>query len=160
MGRLIDADKFILAIMDASLSSVDEDTILDLIDSVPTVDAVPVVRCVVCQWAKPKNKKFFVLGVRGGERQYMLGMQGQPARADPFISSSFPNGRGFGSALTGTICRCSSTGRAELWNAIARTTQVQVLPSAQNRSAAALSAALLPFGAGKVCYVRPRGGGW
>lgn len=49
MGRLIDADKFILAIMDASLSSVDEDTILDLIDSVPTVDAVPVVRCVVCQ---------------------------------------------------------------------------------------------------------------
>lgn len=27
MGRLIDADKFILAIMDASLSSVDEDTI-------------------------------------------------------------------------------------------------------------------------------------
>lgn len=53
----------------------------------PTVDAVPVVRCVVCQWAKPKNKKFFVLGVRGGERQYMLGMQGQPARADPFLSS-------------------------------------------------------------------------
>lgn len=93
MGRLIDADKFILAIMDASLSSVDEDTILDLIDSVPTVDAVPVVRCVVCQWAKPKNKKFFVLGVRGGERQYMLGMQGQPARADPFISSSFPNNK-------------------------------------------------------------------
>lgn len=60
---------------------------LYLIDSVPTVDAVPVVRCVVCQWAKPKNKKFFVLGVRGGERQYMLGMQGQPARADPFLSS-------------------------------------------------------------------------
>lgn len=87
MGRLIDADKFILAIMDASLSSVDEDTILDLIDSVPTVDAVPVVRCVVCQWAKPNNKKFFVLGVRGGERQYMMGMQGQPARADSFLSS-------------------------------------------------------------------------
>lgn len=41
--RLIDADKFILALMDASLSSVDEDTILDLVDSVPTVDAVPVV---------------------------------------------------------------------------------------------------------------------
>lgn len=35
--RLIDADKFILALMDASLSSVDEDTILDLVDSIPTV---------------------------------------------------------------------------------------------------------------------------
>lgn len=42
--RLIDSDKFILALMDASLSSVDEDTILDLVDSVPTADAVPVVR--------------------------------------------------------------------------------------------------------------------
>ena len=41
--RTIDADKFILALMDASLSSVDEDTILDLVDSIPTVDAVPVV---------------------------------------------------------------------------------------------------------------------
>lgn len=47
--RLIDADKFILALMDASLSSVDEDTILDLVDSVPTVDAVPVVRCRECK---------------------------------------------------------------------------------------------------------------
>lgn len=47
--RLIDADKFILALMDASLSSVDEDTILDLIDSIPTVDAVPVVRCKDCK---------------------------------------------------------------------------------------------------------------
>lgn len=46
--RVIDADKFILALMDASLSSVDEDTILDLIDSVPTVDAVPVTRCKDC----------------------------------------------------------------------------------------------------------------
>lgn len=46
--RLINADKFILALMDASLSSVDEDTILDLIDSIPTVDAVPVVRCKDC----------------------------------------------------------------------------------------------------------------
>lgn len=32
-------------------SSVDEDTILDLVDSVPTVDAVPVVRCKECKWA-------------------------------------------------------------------------------------------------------------
>lgn len=47
--RLIDADKFILALMDAALSSIDEDTILDLIDSVPTVDAVPVVRCKDCK---------------------------------------------------------------------------------------------------------------
>ena len=46
--RVIDADKFILALMDASLSSVDEDTILDLIDSVPTVDAVVVTRCKDC----------------------------------------------------------------------------------------------------------------
>ena len=47
--RLIDADKFILALMDASLSSVDEDTILDLVDSVPTVDAVVVTRCKDCE---------------------------------------------------------------------------------------------------------------
>lgn len=47
--RTIDADKFILALMDASLSSVDEDTILDLIDSVPTVDAVVVTRCKDCK---------------------------------------------------------------------------------------------------------------
>lgn len=31
--RLIDADKFVLALMDASLSSTDEDTILDLVDA-------------------------------------------------------------------------------------------------------------------------------
>lgn len=48
--RRIDADKFILALMDASLSSVDEDTILDLVDSIPTVDAVPVVRCKDCKY--------------------------------------------------------------------------------------------------------------
>lgn len=46
--RLIDADKFIPALMNAALSSVDEDTILDLVDSVPTVDAVPVVQCKDC----------------------------------------------------------------------------------------------------------------
>lgn len=45
--RLIDADQFILTLMDAVLSSVDEDTILDLVDSIPTVDAVPVVHA---QW--------------------------------------------------------------------------------------------------------------
>lgn len=48
--RLIDSDKFILALMDASLSSVDEDTILDLVDSIPTVDVVPVVRCKDCKY--------------------------------------------------------------------------------------------------------------
>lgn len=47
--RLIDADKFILSVMDASLSSVDEDTILDLVDSIPTVDAVVVTRCKDCK---------------------------------------------------------------------------------------------------------------
>ena len=47
--RTIDADKFILALMDASLSSVDEDTILDLVDSIPTVDAVVVTRCKDCK---------------------------------------------------------------------------------------------------------------
>lgn len=47
--RPIDADKFILALMDASLSSVDEDTILDLVDSIPTVDAVIVTRCEDCK---------------------------------------------------------------------------------------------------------------
>lgn len=50
--RLIDADKFILALMDASLSSVDEDTILDLVDSIPTVDAVQVVRCEDCAFSQ------------------------------------------------------------------------------------------------------------
>lgn len=47
--RLIDADKFILAIMDAALSSVDEDTILDLVDSVPTAATSAVVRCKDCK---------------------------------------------------------------------------------------------------------------
>jgi hypothetical protein len=49
--RLIDSDKFILALMDASLSSIDEDTILDLVDSIPTVDAAPVVRCKDCEYS-------------------------------------------------------------------------------------------------------------
>ena len=50
--RLIDADKFVLALMDASLSSVDEDTILDLVDGIKTVDAVPVTRCMDCESAR------------------------------------------------------------------------------------------------------------
>lgn len=54
--RLIDADKFILALMDASLSSVDEDTILDLVGRIPTVDAVIVTRCKNCRsYNKPKT---------------------------------------------------------------------------------------------------------
>lgn len=57
MSRLIDADKFILALMDASLSSVDEDTILDLVDSIPAVDAVPVVRCRGCKHCRELNRK-------------------------------------------------------------------------------------------------------
>ena len=55
--RQIDADKFILALMDASLSSVDEDTILDLVDSVPTVDAVIVTRCEDCKHLCVWNRK-------------------------------------------------------------------------------------------------------
>ena len=55
--RTIDADKFILALMDASLSSVDEDTILDLVDSVPTVDAVIVTRCKDCKHLCVWNRK-------------------------------------------------------------------------------------------------------
>lgn len=47
--RLIDAHKFVLSLMGTSLSSVDEDTILDLVDGVDTVDAVPVVRCKDCR---------------------------------------------------------------------------------------------------------------
>lgn len=54
--RLIDADKFILALMDASLSSVDEDTILDLVDSIHTADAAPVVRCQDCINAEPLER--------------------------------------------------------------------------------------------------------
>lgn len=50
--RSIDADKFVLALMDASLSSVDEDTILDLVDGSQTVDAVPVTRCMDCESAR------------------------------------------------------------------------------------------------------------
>lgn len=38
------------------------------------------------------KKIFFVLGVRGGKRQSMLGVQGQPARVDSFLFSSFPTG--------------------------------------------------------------------
>ena len=55
--RTIDADKSILALMDASLSSVDEDTILDLVDSVPTVDAVIVTRCKDCKHLCVWNRK-------------------------------------------------------------------------------------------------------
>lgn len=73
--RLINADKFILALMDASLSSVDEDTILDLVDSVPTVDAAQVVRCrdckhefggscIICGFQKRKPDDFCSYGER------------------------------------------------------------------------------------------------
>lgn len=76
--RLIDSDKFILALMDASLSSVDEDTILDLVDSIPTVDAVPVVRCKDCKrWQRHSevNRDY------GGCRRYSSTM-----RYDDFCS--------------------------------------------------------------------------
>lgn len=57
--RLINADQFILAIMDASLSSVDEDTILDLVDSVPTADVVPVVHGRWIEKTFPEGRRYF-----------------------------------------------------------------------------------------------------
>ena len=47
--RLIDYDKMYLSVMDAALSSCDEDTIFDIMDA-SVVDAVPVVRCRDCKW--------------------------------------------------------------------------------------------------------------
>ena len=78
--RMIDADKFILALMDASLSSVDEDTILDLVDSIPTVDAVVVTRCKDCKhqckiWhadKRMKEKGYWIYSCKGN--------------SDPFVS--------------------------------------------------------------------------
>ena len=50
--RLIDYDKMYLSVMDAALSSCDEDTIFDIMDA-SVVDAVPVVRCRECKhWLK------------------------------------------------------------------------------------------------------------
>lgn len=56
--RPIDADAFVLALMDAALSSTDEDTILDLVDSVSTVDTVLVVRCEGCKHARKSEDAF------------------------------------------------------------------------------------------------------
>lgn len=77
--RVIDADKFILALMDASLSSVDEDTILDLIDSVPTVDAVVVTRCKDCKYAYINS-----FAVSSGEA--LCTLSGKPMQQDDFCS--------------------------------------------------------------------------
>ena len=46
--RLIDYDKMYLSVMDAALSSCDEDTIFDIMDA-SVVDAVEVVRCKDCK---------------------------------------------------------------------------------------------------------------
>lgn len=54
--RAIDYDKLYLAVMDAALSSVDEDTIFDLMDSA-VVDADPVIRCRECLFHDPENDK-------------------------------------------------------------------------------------------------------
>lgn len=54
--RLIDYDKLYHAVMDAALSSTDEDMIFDLMDS-STVDAVPVVRCRDCKLWEPYGSK-------------------------------------------------------------------------------------------------------
>lgn len=54
--RLIDYDKLYHAVMDAALSSTDEDMIFDLMDS-STVDAVPVIRCRDCKFWEPYGGK-------------------------------------------------------------------------------------------------------
>ena len=46
--RLIDYNKMYLSVMDAALSSCDEDTIFDIMDA-SVVDAVEVVRCKDCK---------------------------------------------------------------------------------------------------------------
>ena len=63
---LIDVDEFALAIMDASSSSVDEDTILDLVDSIPTVDAIPVGRCRECKHWKHNMENDTYCSLVGG----------------------------------------------------------------------------------------------
>lgn len=60
--RLIDYDKLYHAIMDAELSSTDEDMILNLMDS-SVVDAVPVIRCRECKFWEPYGGK----GTRNAE---------------------------------------------------------------------------------------------
>ena len=46
--RMIDYDKMYLSVMDAALSSCDDDTIFDIMDA-SVVDAVEVVRCKDCK---------------------------------------------------------------------------------------------------------------
>ena len=48
--RLIDYDKMYLSVMDAALSSCDDDTIFDIMDA-SVVDAAEVVRCEKCNHA-------------------------------------------------------------------------------------------------------------
>ena len=52
--ELIDYDKLYLAVMDAALSSTDEDVIFELMDN-SVVDAVPVIRCRGCISYDPVN---------------------------------------------------------------------------------------------------------
>ena len=52
--RLIDYNKMYLSVMDAVLSSCDEDTIFDIMDA-SVVDAVEVVRCKDCNHCDPEN---------------------------------------------------------------------------------------------------------
>ena len=47
--RLIDYDKMYLSVMDAALSSCDDDTIFDIMDA-SVVYAAPVVRCRDCKY--------------------------------------------------------------------------------------------------------------
>ena len=54
--RLIDYDKLYHAVMDAALSSTDEDMIFDLMDS-SVVDADQVIRCRECKFWEPYGSK-------------------------------------------------------------------------------------------------------
>ena len=85
--RLIDADKFILALMDASLSSVDEDTILDLVDSVPIVDVAPVVHG---RWIydKKAQRPYKAAGLHEEEQAVNIRMQRLNAKYKAFSAAA------------------------------------------------------------------------
>lgn len=54
MGRLIDRDEALLLITDLPVNSTDAETVqrcVEVISNMPTVDAVPVVRCKDCRFS-------------------------------------------------------------------------------------------------------------
>ena len=86
--RLIDSDKFILALMDASLSSVDKDTILDLVDSIPTVDAVPVAHGRWIEREDPMLDTYYTCSACGED--FYIEQTGEPVK-DLFTYTYCPN---------------------------------------------------------------------